>query len=161
MGLGNTMRLGIALVAAGCGGSEATPSPSSDAQAPMDGGDASVDAPGTIDVATRAEAGLGAPCATDDQCQGSLCLGGAFPGGYCSSPVGECDPGSGTAWCGDGGECRKLGGTDVDGAAAGEYCLQLCQAASDCRSGYACCQAQEYPEGDAEVCAPPSFCRDQ
>jgi len=60
-----------------------------------------------------------------------------------------------------GGECRKLGGTDVDGAAAGEYCLQLCQAASDCRSGYACCQAQEYPEGDAEVCAPPSFCRDQ
>lgn len=161
MSLGNTLRLGIALVAGGCGGSEATPSPSSDAQAPMDGGDASIDAPWMIDVATRAEAGLGAPCAADDQCQGSLCLGGAFPGGYCSSPVGECDPGSGTAWCGDGGECRKLGGMDVDGAAAGEYCLQLCHAASDCRSGYACCQAQEYLEGDVEVCAPPSFCRDQ
>jgi len=117
--------------------------------------DAAVDA--AIDA--HGDAPLGAPCTGDDQCQGALCLG--FAGGYCSSNVGECDPGSGDAWCGDAGTCRKMGATDVDGGGIGEYCLAYCASQGDCRAGYACCHAQEYPTlDDASVCAPQSLCND-
>jgi hypothetical protein len=106
-------------------------------------------------------AALGAPCTKDDDCLGALCLGGPFTGGFCSSPVGECDPGSGTFWCGDGGACKKTGATDVDDGAVGEYCLGQCSTVSDCRAGYMCCPAQEYASLDASVCAPASLCPDQ
>jgi hypothetical protein len=162
MELGDLLRLGVLLLAAGCGGSESEPTSTGDAQAPIDAGDATIDAPQVIVDAGHGDGQLGAPCTTDNQCAGALCLGGAFSGGYCSSPVAECDPGSGTYWCGDGGECRKTGGVDIDGAAAGEFCLHGCHVQHDCRAGYACCAAGEYPQfDDAGVCAPPSFCPDQ
>jgi hypothetical protein len=81
-------------------------------------------------------------------------------GGYCSSPVAECDPGGGG--CPDGGECTKSGGVDIDGAALAEFCLLTCQGNGDCRAGYSCCFGATYAKFvDAMVCVPPSSCPDQ
>ena len=134
-----SLRFLVAGLCLGCGQVASTPDAASDA---------SLDAHG--------DAPLGAPCSSDDQCQGSLCLG--FAGGYCSTHVAECDPGGSTS-CGDAGDCRKTGATDVDGGAIGEFCLAYCATQADCREGYACCAAQEYAL-DASVCAPQALCRD-
>jgi hypothetical protein len=118
------------------------------------GPDSAITDAGTVDGA------LGAPCTTDLECAGALCLGGAFTGGYCSAPVIECDPG-GSA-CGDAGLCTKSGAVDVDGAAEAEFCLVTCQGQADCRQGYSCCYGATYAEtAGLMVCVPPSLCPDQ
>jgi hypothetical protein len=118
---------------------------------------------GTDSAITDAGAGdgaLGAPCTTANQCTGTLCLGGAFTSGYCSSPVAECSPGSNV--CGDAGLCTKSGGVDVDGAAQAEFCLVTCQGPAECRQGYSCCYGATYAQTDGlMVCVPPSLCPDQ
>ncbi len=162
----------LLLLLVGCGGG-ATAGSAADAQVPLDGTssdgpmqeaatDASVehDAGGTITDAAVGDGALGAPCTTDDQCTGALCLGGAFTGGYCSSPVAECDPGG--AACSDGGLCTKSGGVDVDGAAQAEFCLVTCQGPGGCRQGYSCCYGATYAQAAGlMVCVPPSLCPDQ
>ncbi len=170
----------LLLLLVGCGGG-ATAGSAADAQAPLDSTssdgpmqeattDASVedaadaaggvDSGGTITDSAAGDGALGAPCATDDQCTGALCLGGAFTGGYCSSPVAECDPGS--AACSDGGLCTKSGGVDVDGGAQAEFCLVTCQGPGSCRQGYSCCYGATYAQmAGLMVCVPPSLCPDQ
>lgn len=141
---------------------------SSDA-APREGGDATGDAPAADGVADSGASGAdagpgdgasGAPCTGSDQCTGGLCLGGDFAGGYCSSPVAECNPGGGA--CGDGGLCTKSGGVDVDGAAVQEFCLVACTGPGQCRAGYSCCYGSTYASMmGVTVCVPPSLCPDQ
>lgn len=78
------------------------------------------------------DAGVGAACSSNAQCNSGTCLTG-FPGGYCTSPCGTqfqtCEPGS---------ECYA-----IDGGSAS--CLLLCQNNDDCRAGYRC---QEVAAGD-------------
>jgi hypothetical protein len=174
-----TLRLCLVCVLLGCGGgttSGATP----DAQAGGDGSTSSdaATSEGAADVSNGGDSGgapdsgtgivdaapgdgaPGAPCTGDNQCTGALCLGGAFTGGYCSSPVTECDPGGGA--CGTTGQCTKAGGVDVDGAAVQEFCLVACSGAGGCRQGYSCCFGATYAQmADAMVCVPPSMCPDQ
>lgn len=174
-------RCTLLLLLIGCGSGAAT-GPTADAQPPLDSAtssdgsmqeaatdadlDGSAHADGGTDAgegitdAAAGDRGLGAPCAADNQCLGALCLGGAFTGGYCSSPVAECDPGG--AACADGGICTKSGGIDVDGAAQAEFCLSICTGPSDCRQGYSCCYGATYSQmAGVMVCVPPSFCPDQ
>jgi hypothetical protein len=146
-----------------------SPDAAADAGAPGDGGGGAPDGgeggvPGdggdSGEITDGGDAALGAPCTTDNQCSGALCLGGAFTGGYCSSSVPECDPGG--AACGDAGLCTKAGGVDVDGAAQAEFCLMTCQGSSDCRQGYSCCYGATYAQqAGLMVCVPPSLCPDQ
>lgn len=82
-------------------------------------------------------AGLGAACTQSDDCASPYtCLTGAFPGGYCGA--------MGCAQCGIGGICGQVRGQ--------EYCLEECNAADDCRSGYICAA-----QGDSGrfACVPP------
>jgi hypothetical protein len=182
-------RFSLLLLLVGCGGGAATGS-AADAQAPLDsttsldgamqeatteasaahdaadaadgavGADGGADSDGTITDAAAGDGVLGAPCATNNQCTGALCLGGAFAGGYCSSPVAECD--SGGAACADGGLCTKSGAVDVDGAAQAEFCLVTCQGSGECRQGYSCCYGATYAQmAGLMVCVPPSLCPDQ
>jgi hypothetical protein len=179
-------RFSLLLLLVGCGGGATTGS-AADAQVPLDGttssdgpmqeattdapvahdaadgavgADGGADSDGTITDAAAGDGALGAPCATDNQCTGALCLGGAFTGGYCSSPVAECDPGG--AACADGGLCTKSGGVDVDGAAQAEFCLVTCQGPGGCRQGYSCCYGATYAQmAGLMVCVPPSLCPDQ
>ncbi len=78
------------------------------------------------------DAGVGASCAKNEDCNSSTCLT-SFPGGYCTSPCATqyqgCEPGS---------ECYTIG----DGTAS---CLLLCQSGDECRAGYRC---QEVGAGD-------------
>ncbi len=174
-------RCSLLLILIGCGSGAATGS-AADAQPPLDGApppdgsmqeaatDAGVDGSAGADGGTDSgeaitdaaggNGGLGAPCTSDNQCAGSLCLGGAFTGGYCSSVVAECDPGG--AACSDGGMCTKSGGIDVDGAAQAEFCLSTCTGQGDCRQGYSCCYGATYSQmAGVMVCVPPSLCPDQ
>jgi hypothetical protein len=124
-----------------------------------DGGfaDAATDSGQAPSDANPAAGTLGAPCTADAQCEGGICLGGAFASGYCSSPVNECDPGGGG--CSNDGVCTKSGGVDVDGGAVTEFCLLTCQGPGDCRAGYSCCLAATYSQADGVMeCAPPSLC---
>ena len=174
-----TLRLSLMCVLLGCGGgttSGATADASSTDGATSEGAadspngsDATSDGPvadsagdsgAAVVDATPGDGAPGAPCTGDDQCTGSLCLGGAFAGGYCSSPVNECNPGGGA--CGDAGLCTKAGGVDVDGADVQEFCLVACTGAGQCRQGYSCCYGATYANMmGVMVCVPPSLCPDQ
>jgi hypothetical protein len=164
-------RFSLVVLLVGCGGG-VTAGSAADAQPPLDGttlsdgpihetgadgavgADGGTDSGGTIADAAADGGALGAPCATDNQCTGTLCLGGAFTGGYCSSPVAECDPGG--AACPEGGLCTKSGGVDVDGAALAEFCLITCQGSGECRQGYSCCYGATYAQmAGLMVCVPP------
>jgi hypothetical protein len=140
------------------------PAPDAGQSADGNGADGGVHGDGAADSAIT-DAGaddgaLGAPCTVDNQCTGTLCLGGAFTGGYCSSPVAECSPGA--TVCGDAALCTKSGGVDVDGAAQAEFCLTTCQGPAECRQGYSCCYGATYAQTDGlMVCVPPSLCPDQ
>ncbi len=175
-------RVSILLLVIGCGGGSTT-GPATDARAPdgaaaSDGStqeeagtdaavgdgaasvDGGTDAGENITDAAPGNGALGAPCTSDNQCTGALCLGGAFTGGYCSSPVAECDPGG--AACGDGGICTKSGGVDVDGATRAEFCLDICTGPGGCRQGYSCCYGATYSQmAGLMVCVPPCLCPDQ
>lgn len=80
--------------------------------------------------------GVGAGCATGDQCNSGTCLAG-YPGGYCTSPCGtqfsDCEPGS---------ECFSW----RDGAAT---CMARCSADAQCRPGYRCEVNAEQTGGDS------------
>lgn len=80
---------------------------------------------------------LGDACTQSDQCASPWsCLTGVFPGGYCG--------GNGCGQCAAGGICGRVRGQ--------EYCLEPCNAASDCRRGYLC--AQQGMVGSF-ACVPP------
>jgi cysteine-rich repeat protein len=70
---------------------------------------------------------VGAPCTSDAECAGGLCLTDQltvpFPGGACSQPCTA-------AACPSGSTCATLGAIDA--------CLPTCNSPNDCRAGYAC-----------------------
>ena len=106
-------------------------------------------------------AGVGSPCGSDDQCANSLCLGGAFSGGYCARATTECNPGNPSS-CPAGALCVKFQALDVDGGPAPspggvDFCLKTCTGPSDCRQGYQCC-VSPMAEPAGMVCVPPSMC---
>ncbi len=85
--------------------------------------------------------GVGATCATGDDCNSGSCLD-SFPGGYCTSACGTqfqtCEPGS---------ECYSFG----DG---GSSCLVLCQGNEECRQGYRCEEVASGDSGSRGYCVP-------
>ncbi len=80
------------------------------------------------------DAGVGASCTKNEDCNSGTCLT-SFPGGYCTSPCGTqfqgCEPGS---------ECYA-----IDGGSAS--CLLLCQTGDDCRAGYRCVEVASGDSG--------------
>jgi hypothetical protein len=81
---------------------------------------------------------LGDACDQSDECASPWsCLTGAFSGGYCG--------GTGCGQCGAGGVCGQVRGQ--------EYCLEPCNASSDCRTGYLC--ALQSGTSDVFACVPP------
>jgi hypothetical protein len=122
---------------------------------------------GDSDAAGPSDAGatlnVGSACTADNQChptavEGSplACLGGSFVGGYCAVVPAECSGGG----CPTGTACLVgAQAPDIDGGAvgSGDLCVKSCQLQSDCRSGYACCNAGAGP-GPGTVCVPASLC---
>ncbi|NOY90478.1 MAG: hypothetical protein GXP55_04650 [Deltaproteobacteria bacterium] len=112
--------------------------------------------PGNFNAVTTNN--IGAACANDSECwspfgQG-LCLqpaadGSGFRGGYCT--VLDCvAPGTPSNVCGAAGTCIDLDGSsgDVTG------CMHDCSSATDCRSGYACVDADGAPSTPERICTP-------
>lgn len=100
-----------------------------------------------------ANAGVGAACASADDCNSDTCLT-SFPGGYCTSPCGTqlqgCEPGS---------DCYQL-------PSGSSTCMALCQASADCRSGYRCEEVSSGGDNSSVLafcvprCEGPSDCED-
>ena len=91
---------------------------------------------------------LGAPCESDDECEGGRCI--ALPEGYCSQACSDNEP------CPEGGSCWPF----QDGTHA---CLLNCEAHAECRvaDGYICdsdstCYPGRIPvpPGDGEIGGP-------
>ena len=142
--------LAAALAAGGlshCGGGGAgdgVPETTGDLAPREDAASEVADATGPADVPDRSDGGrasdlvevvdsptdIGAPCESDDDCSGSICLGW-LPGGYCTLP--DCGPDNP---CPEGAMCAPLhhDGLEFDA------CLKLCDMPEDCRfeDGYAC-----------------------
>lgn len=94
----------------------------------------------------------GAPCTADGECEGGVCLGGPFLGGYCVQPIADCSGAS----C----VCEANAFVDVDGGslAANSVCTAGCRGDFDCRPEYSCCFTHAGSVGPA--CLPASLCGD-
>lgn len=117
---------------------------------------------GPVDPPTG-DGAVGAACVADEDCLGAtpMCIPAVYsdgstgwPGGYCATL--ECD----TVGCAAGATCF----TNPDESLF--FCLDNCNASSECRAGYVCdggacspdCQASGCPAG--QTCGADGFCSD-
>jgi hypothetical protein len=97
---------------------------------------------GTPDAVVALRNPTGSACTVKTECAGDMCLAKLtnqsteyrLQGNYCTAECAvdgtPCDTKAG------GGECLVL--RYPDGKISGSYCMQICGAPTDCRSGYAC-----------------------
>lgn len=98
----------------------------------------------------------GMPCERDGQCAGGACITD-WPEGYCT-----------TVGCADRTDCARGGGDAIDNRCFVSnnptFCVRMCQAPTDCRSGYVCQPAGQglgicFPDPNTPV-APPEDIED-